>query len=142
LRRQDIPHLEINNPAIATKVKIMEITLQVPEDLGQELQRHQNQLVEILMRGLRDITATEGITYQDENSILELLANQPTPQQVLAIRPSPELQTRVSELLRRSKESSLSSIEETELSRYFTLEHLVRLAKAHAARKLTNPSQS
>jgi|GEM_PF-287776 len=118
----------------------MEITLQVPEDLGQELQRHQNQLIEILERGLRDIKTNEGATYQDENTILELLASQPTPEQVLALRPSPELQNRVSDLLGRSKEGSLSSGEEAELSRYFTLEHLVRLAKAHVTRKLTNPT--
>jgi len=54
------------------------------------------------------------------------------PEQVLAIRPSPELQACVSELLGRNKERELSRQEETELERYLTLEHLVRLAKAHA----------
>ena len=70
--------------------------------------------------------------FQDENAIIELLTSQPTPEQVLAIRPSPELQARVSELLSRNKEGELSRQEETELERYLTLEHLVRLAKAHA----------
>lgn len=37
--------------------------------------------------------------FQDENRIMELLTSQPTPEQVLAIHPSPELQERVSELL-------------------------------------------
>jgi len=56
----------------------------------------------------------------------------PSPEQVLNIRPSPELQTRVSELLHRSKKGQLSQQEEAELERYLMLEHLVRLAKAHA----------
>jgi len=69
--------------------------------------------------------------------IIELLASQPTPEQVLAIRPSPEFQARVSELLGRNKEGELSRQEETELERYLTLEHLVRLAKAHAYKQMT-----
>ena len=52
--------------------------------------------------------------------------------QVLSIRPSPEFQAHVSELLHRSKQGELSHPEEAELERYLVLEHLVRLAKAHA----------
>jgi hypothetical protein len=64
--------------------------------------------------------------------ILEVLASQPTPEQVLAIHPSPALQERVSDLLYRSKNGQLSPGEESELERYLMLEHLVRLAKAHS----------
>jgi hypothetical protein len=56
------------------------------------------------------------------------------PAQALTLRPSPELQERVSELLYRSKEGELTQQEATELERYLMLDHLVRLAKAHAAR--------
>jgi len=73
-----------------------------------------------------------------ESTLIELLTSQPTPEQVLAIRPSPELQARVSELLGRSKEGELSRQEETELERYLTLEHLVRVAKAHAHKQLAS----
>ena len=61
---------------------------------------------------------------------------QPTPQQVLAIAPSPELQDRVSELLDRSKRGELSEREENELDRFFMLEHFVRLAKANALKQV------
>jgi len=73
-----------------------------------------------------------------ESTLIELLTSQLTPEQVLAIRPSPELQARVSELLGRSKEGELSRQEETELERYLTLEHLVRLAKAHAHKQMAS----
>jgi hypothetical protein len=53
------------------------------------------------------------------------------PDQVLALRPFPELQARVSALLARSKTGELSQQENTELERYLMLEHLVRLAKVH-----------
>jgi hypothetical protein len=96
------------------------------------LQRFRERVPEILERGLREIVAEGQSEFQDENAIIELLASQPTPDQVLGIRPSPELQARVSELLYRNKEGKLSHQEEAELERYLMLEHLVRLAKAHA----------
>lgn len=70
--------------------------------------------------------------FQDENAIMQLLTSQPTPEQVLSIRPSLGLQAHVRELLYRSKQGELSRQEEAELERYLVLEHLVRLAKAHA----------
>lgn len=74
----------------------------------------------------------EGGQFQNEEAIMALLASQPTPEEVLGIRPSPELQARVSELLAKNKTTALTSSETAELERYLTLEHLVRLAKAHA----------
>jgi hypothetical protein len=115
----------------------VDITIQVPDMLGQQLRRFRERLPEILERGLREMLAEKPGEFQDENAIIELLTSQPTPEQVLAIRPSPELQTRVSKLLGRSKEGELSRQEETELERYLTLEHLVRLAKAHAHKQMT-----
>lgn len=114
----------------------VDITIQVPDMLGQQLRRFRERLPEILERGLREMLAEKPGEFQDENAIIELLTSQPTPEQVLAIRPSPELQMRVSELLGRSKEGELSRQEETELERYLTLEHLVRLAKAHAHKQM------
>ena len=98
----------------------MEITVQVPK---------------VLERGLREILAEQSGDFQDENTIMGLLTSQPKPEQVLAIHPSPELQARMSELLDQNKSGVLSRQEEVELERYLTLEHLVRLAKAHAHRQ-------
>jgi len=108
------------------------ITIEVPDGLGRQLQKFPERLPEILERGLREVSAEVGEGFKDENAIVEILASQPAPEQVLALRPSPELQTRVSELLARSKTEELSRHEEAELERYLLLEHLVRLAKAHA----------
>lgn len=54
------------------------------------------------------------------------------PEQILAIKPSPKLQARVSELLANGKAGTLSHEEETELDRYLFVEHMARLAKARA----------
>jgi len=114
------------------------ITIQVPPMLERRLQPFRERVAELLERGLREIAAEESGAFQDESTIMEVLTSNPTPQQVLALRPSPVLQARVTELLARSKQGQLSRQEEAELERYLMLEHLVRLAKGHAAQRFGN----
>jgi len=114
----------------------MQITLEVPDHLGEKLQLLGELLPEALDRALRDLTPAETIPYQDDRQIVELLASQPSPETILAIRPTPALQARMSELLDRHKSGILSAKEEVELDRYLLLEHWVRLAKAHAYKRL------
>jgi hypothetical protein len=114
----------------------MEITISVPDALTHELERFRDRLSEALERGLRELAAESAAQTQDEGEIVELLASQPSPDQILSIRPSPELQARVNELLEQSKKGTLTRQDEAELERHLLLEHLVRLAKAHAYRQL------
>ncbi|PSR18233.1 hypothetical protein C8255_08530 [filamentous cyanobacterium CCP3] len=109
------------------------ITLQLSDNLAERLAPFRDRLPELLERGLRDLlndSRTENGL--DAEAIIALLARQPTPEQILGIQPSATLQSRVSELLAASKAGTLASKEEAELERYLTIEHLVRLAKAHA----------
>lgn len=110
----------------------MKITVEVPDDLAQKLQQFQARLPEILERGIQELLNEQSDQFQSEGEIIELLASQPAPEQVLGIRPSPTLQARMSHLLAQSKTGTLSRPDETELERYLTLEHWVRLAKAYA----------
>ncbi len=114
----------------------MEIILQVPDRIGEKLQQLGDRLPEALDRAIEALTPTETIPYQDDRQILELLASQPSSEAILAIRPTPALQARMSELLSRNKSGILSRSEEVELDRYLLLEHWVRLAKAHAYKRL------
>jgi hypothetical protein len=110
----------------------MQITIEVPDLIGEQLQQLGDRLPEALDRALQELTSTETAEYQDDHQIVELLASQPNPEVVLAIRPSPALQARMSELLAQNKSGTLTKSEEVELDRYMLLEHWVRLAKAHA----------
>lgn len=114
-----------------------QITIDIPDDLAQRLQPVQSVLAQVLELGLREFqTQQRQSNFLDEQEIIALLASQPTPEQILAIRPSPELQARSSELLAQSKIGALPAKGEAELERYLTLEHLVRLAKTHALAQL------
>jgi hypothetical protein len=122
--------------SILRVASMMEITIQVPDELGRQLQRYQERLPELLARGLHEVMAESSPPFPDENAVIELLASRPTPEQVLALRPSPALQERISDLLDRNKDGTLTEQEQAELDRYQLLEHLVRLAKASAIQQL------
>jgi len=111
---------------------MMQITIDVSNKLGKKLQLFQDRLPEVLERGLQELEQEQATQFRDEKEIVELLASQPTPEEILGIRPSPQFQARVSHLLAENKKRALSQQETAELERYLTLEHLVRLAKAHA----------
>lgn len=114
----------------------MQIILEVPDRLGEKLQQLGDRLPEVLDRALQELTPTETIPYQDDHHIIELLASQPSPEEIIAIYPTPRLQVRMSELLDRNKSGILSRTEEIELDRYLLLEHWVRLAKVYAYKRL------
>jgi len=56
-------------------------------------------------------------------------------QAIIDFRPSTETQTRISELLHRNKEESLTSDEEAELDEFLKVEHFVRMLKIKAREK-------
>ena len=115
----------------------VDITIRVPDDLGRQLEQYRDRLPELLERGLRDVQVEDIADVSATTDIITVLASQPTPEQLLGLRPSNAVQARVSELLRRSKSEGLSRAEETKLDRDLYLEHLVRLAKARALEQIS-----
>ena len=61
-----------------------------------------------------------------------------SPRKVLAYKASPKAQARVNILIAKNKAEGLSSEENSEMERYMTIEHIVRLAKAKALQKLNH----
>ena len=114
----------------------MKVTLELPDELAADLRKFEHQSASIVAAGLREVKSPGGGQFHGLAPVLEKLAELPSPQEVLALRPSPELQARISELLRRNCEEGLTPEEDAEWQRYETVEHLVRLAKARATAKL------
>jgi hypothetical protein len=115
----------------------MQISLNVSDDLAQQLQNQtEAQLSQILELGLRKLNHQSQLKFDGATEILEFLASLPTPEEIIALRPSITLQTRISDLLEKNRAEGLNSEEEQEWEQYEYLEHLVRLAKAKAHLKL------
>ena len=110
----------------------MLITLDIPNELASRLEPLTNQLPRILELGLRELNADSQLGFEGAAAVLEILAGLPTPTEILALRPSEALQTRLNVLLEKNKTEGLTPEEEEEWEKYQYLEHLMRIAKAKA----------
>lgn len=70
------------------------------------------------------------------DEIINFIASFPTPNEILAFKPSSFAQQRVEDLVYKKKESSLNELENIELDRFLLLEHMIRMAKKNAKKKL------
>jgi hypothetical protein len=113
----------------------VELTLHVSEELASRLRPVEDRLPQILELGLRELHAAPP-QFEGLGDVLETLARLPPPQEILALRPSPVLQERISALVDKQRNGILSAEEERDWQKYQYIEHLVRIAKAKAALQL------
>ena len=114
----------------------MTLTVTIAEELANQLGPYETQIPEILKLGIREWHARAEKGYTGITDVLEKLASLPTPEEVLALRPTPILQERLDALLEKNLSNSWSPDDQREWDQYQYLEHLVRLSKASAVRKL------
>jgi hypothetical protein len=72
--------------------------------------------------------------------IVDFLLSAPTPEDVIALRPSPSAQERLRTLLDGNRNATLNDTECAELERYLQLEHFVRRLKIRAHEQRADPS--
>ncbi len=102
------------------------LTIEIPDDLMERLDPLRDRLPDLLRRCLQpDQLSAEVYRY-----ILNFLTSQPTPDEIAAFRPTPEMQARLRYLLDRSRDGDLTPEETQELDEYERIEHLVILLKA------------
>jgi hypothetical protein len=114
----------------------MDLTLSIPDELATRLRAVEDRLPEVLELGLRELLAVPP-GYAGLNDVLETLARLPSPEEVIALRPSAQLQSRIDALLGRMRADGLSSEERKEWERYEYIEHLIRMAKIRALERKT-----
>lgn len=71
------------------------------------------------------------------SEILDFLVTSPTPDDILAFRPSSELEERLSYLMAKNKLDTLSDEEQQELESFLQVNHFVNMLKIRARQKLT-----
>ncbi len=117
----------------------MMMTMEISEELATRLSPVKSELPQIIELGLREFNMQNPHNFEGMSDTLDFLANLPAPEEVLKLRPSSRLQARISRLLEKNRAEGLSDTEEKEWVHYEYLEHLVRMAKARAERKLFVP---
>ena len=113
---------------------MLQITIEIPEELSEQLAQIGDRLPELLVLSLQQ-PALPAHIYR---YILNFLASKPTPEQIAAFRPTPEMQERLRTLLARSKAGALTPAEQQELDEYEQIEHLVIMLKAGSLPYLTS----
>ncbi len=114
----------------------MLMTVDIPNDLAMRLFPFEQNLPQVLELGLHEFTLPKQNGFHGLGEILEFLASMPTPEQVMALRPSDSLQTQINELLEKQRQGTLSTVEQQQWQQFEYVEHLVRLAKGNALLKL------
>lgn len=114
----------------------MQITLELPDDLVSQLGPLEDKLPQILQLGLRELNAGSQVGFTGAAEVLEFLAKLPSPEEIIALRPSETFQAQISYLLEKNRTEGLTAEEEQFWQQYQYLEHLVRIAKAQALIKL------
>lgn len=111
----------------------MQLTIDLPDKLAREVEPERAHLAEILELGLRQHRAVASGLRRE---FLAFLAHGPEAGEIVAFLPSEVTVARVRELLRRSKDSRLTSEEEAEMDDIAEMDHLITQVKAQARRHL------
>lgn len=109
------------------------ITLDVPDELADQLAAVRDRLPELLALSLQQPAVPASIY----RAILTFLAGGPTPEQIAAFGPTPEMQQRLDIVLERSHAGALTPAEHDELDELERIEHLVVMLKTGALSALT-----
>ena len=111
------------------------LTIEIPDELMEQLSPIKEQLPELLRRCLHPLA----LPAQVYRYVLDFLTSQPTPEQIAAFRPTAEMQARLRNLVEKEQAEGLSQEEQMEMAEYEQIEHLIIMCKAGA---LTPPLQA
>jgi len=117
-------------------IMLSSVNIKIPKELANRLVPMERQLTRILELGLRELNAVTQPGFKGAAEVLEFLANLPSPEEIVKLRPSKTFQERISYLLEKNRTSGLTPEENQEWEQYQYLEHLVRIAKTRALLKL------
>src|SRR5437660_7849266 len=111
----------------------MQLTIEIPDELATKAESERGRLIELIQGALRQPSAGRMGIIQE---VFHFLARHPSPEEILAFRPSTSAVERLNELLDKNRESSLTADEESELDTLQSLNHLFALLKVQARHQL------
>lgn len=120
------------------------ITLEVPDELAARVTRLQGRLPDLLARALRFEPGSEHPRSGEEHGplvlyreIIDFLASDPLPRELVAFKISPDAQARLEDLLEKNREEGLSPEETAEIDAYLQARDLLIFLKANARSEMS-----
>lgn len=71
------------------------------------------------------------------SEIIDFLASTPTPEDIIAFKPSGRLEQRLSDLLERNRQDTLTAEGRAELDEFLRMNHFMNMLKIRAREKLS-----
>ena len=115
----------------------MQLTIDIPEKLAQQLEPQREHIAEILQLGLCRRWSSSNSLWRE---VLAFLARGPRPTEIIEFHASEAAAARAQELLEKSKEGVLTAEEEAELDEMCHLDRLISSLKAEAWRHVPAPA--
>ena len=107
----------------------MQMTIEIPDKLAEQLEPERSHLADIIERGLRHrLSEASGL----RREVISFLARGPQSGEIIAFKPSVAAVERVRELLDRNREGNLKPAEAAEMEETAELDEMVSLIKAEA----------
>lgn len=113
---------------------MVEVTVQVPDELAEQLRPFNGYLPTVLQLSL---TGFRTVATETATEIVEFLATDPTPEEVLTYHVSARAQSRLQRLLTLNGAGLLSELEQRELDELEKIEHILIMLKAQLASSLS-----
>jgi hypothetical protein len=115
------------------------ITLEVPDELAAQVAALHGRLPDLLARALKSEPAEKKDRANEAEAsaplyreVIDFLATDPSPEQIVAFKISPAAQERLEELLDKNREEGLTADETAELDAYLQARDLMVFLKANA----------
>lgn len=109
---------------------MVEMTMQLPDNLAAQLRPLNGYLPTVLQLTL---TGFRTLAIETSTEIIEFLATEPTPQQILEYHVSERAQSRLQRLLTLNEAGILGESEQQELDELEKIEHILIMLKAQIA---------
>jgi hypothetical protein len=109
----------------------MQMTIEIPDSLGRQLEPERDHLVEIIQLGLCRRWSGVNSLWRE---LVAFLAQGPKPTEIVSFHASEASSERLRNLLEKNKEGALTAEQEAELDEMCHLDRLVTALKAEAWR--------
>ena len=113
---------------------MVELTLQIPNSLAQQIQPISNWLPTIIELSVARFKSSN--VKKESDDLIAFLSSNPTSKKILKYKISDKSQSRVSDLLQNSREDKIKSSEINELDEWEKFNHICIMLSAQATKLL------
>jgi hypothetical protein len=107
----------------------VQVTIEIPDELAKALKADADEIAKLIKRGLAQPLTSDTALAEE---VIQFLGQGPSPEKIIAFRPSAESMDRAGALLEKNREGNLSPGERSEIDEICAWNRFFALIKAQA----------